>query len=77
MKLSIVIPVFNSSDILEKLVQDIKYEIEIKLLNEFEIILVNDSSSDDSWLTILKLSKKVAIFSLSKSLINCIPSWIK
>ena len=58
MKLSIVIPVFNSSDILEKLVQDIKYEIEIKLLNEFEIILVNDSSSDDSWLTILKLSKK-------------------
>ena len=58
MKLSIIIPVFNSSDILEKLVQNIKYELEIKLFNEFEIIFVNDCSSDDSWLTILQLSKK-------------------
>lgn len=58
MKLSIVIPVFNSSDILEKLIQNIKDEIEIKLNNDFEIILVNDHSTDDSWITILKLSRK-------------------
>ena len=58
MKLTIIIPVFNSSNILEKLVENIKDEIEIKLFSEFEIILINDSSLDDSWSTILHLSRK-------------------
>ena len=55
MKLSVVIPVYNSEKILNTLINSIKKNIKIKK-NLFEIILVNDFSSDNSWrkLTILK-----------------------
>ena len=53
MKISIVIPVFNSSKILEVLVKEIKANL--KELNNFEIILINDFSSDNSWEIIKKL----------------------
>ena len=48
MDLSIIIPVFNSENILEQLIHKI-----VKSLNnlqiKFEIILINDFSHDASW----------------------------
>jgi polyisoprenyl-phosphate glycosyltransferase len=59
MNLSIVIPVFNSSDILEKLIERINLSLnQNNLENKFEIILVNDSSLDNSWNKIKTLSNK-------------------
>lgn len=58
MKLSIVIPVYNSAEIIETLVRNIKFNLDKKLSNKFEIIFVNDCSIDKSWLSIKKLSKK-------------------
>ncbi len=58
MKLSIVIPVYNSSEIIEKLVKNLKFYLNKKLSNKFEIIFVNDCSVDSSWSFIKKLAKK-------------------
>ena len=57
MQISIVIPVFNSEEILEKLTKTINDELKIKL-NEtgFEVLFINDFSSDRSWEKIKKLS---------------------
>jgi polyisoprenyl-phosphate glycosyltransferase len=57
MNLSIIIPVYNSSLILPKLIKSIHKNTNKKKLKK-EIILINDSSKDDSWKTILKLKKK-------------------
>ena len=58
MDLSIIIPVFNSENILEQLIHRI-----VKSLNnlqiKFEIILINDFSHDASWKKIKFLSKGV------------------
>jgi glycosyltransferase involved in cell wall biosynthesis len=56
MNLSIVIPVFNSEKILSKLVFEIRFKL--KYFPSYEIIFVNDNSSDKSWSEILKLKKK-------------------
>ena len=57
MDLSIIIPVFNSENILEQLIHRI-----VKSLNnlqiKFEIILINDFSHDASWKKIKFLSNK-------------------
>lgn len=53
MDLSIVIPVYNSEKILDELVKQI--DNNIKFVNKFELILVNDCSRDNSWNTIKKL----------------------
>ena len=58
MKFSIIIPVYNSSDILIKLIDEIKSSLAKNYLKNFEIILVNDFSSDTSWKKIEILSKK-------------------
>jgi undecaprenyl-phosphate 4-deoxy-4-formamido-L-arabinose transferase len=58
MKLSIVIPVYNSSEIIEILVENIRFYLNKKLSNKFEIIFVNDCSFDNSWFSIKKLAKK-------------------
>ena len=50
LKLSIVIPVYNSESIIPKLVEEIHSEIKNEQLdNSFELLLVNDNSPDDSW----------------------------
>ena len=54
MKISIVIPVYNSENILKKLVKEIKKNLKKKV---YEIFLVNDCSKDSSWKIITKLSK--------------------
>ncbi len=56
-KLSIIIPVYNSSKILEKLIFEINSNLSEKFENNYEIILVNDSSNDNSWDIIKKISK--------------------
>lgn len=56
-ELSIIIPVYNSEKILDnltnKLIQTLK-----KKYNNFEIILINDASKDNSWKIVQKLCKK-------------------
>jgi len=57
MKLSIIIPVYNSSKILPKLLSLINFYLKNKKI-QFQVILINDSSVDNSWGIILKLKKK-------------------
>mgnify|MGYP001257584465 FL=1 len=50
MKLSIIVPVFNSADNLLELHRRIYASIiKMNLENNFEIILINDFSEDESW----------------------------
>lgn len=49
--LSIVIPVYNSADSLNLLVEKLE-EVLPEISQQFEIILVNDGSRDESWRTI-------------------------
>ena len=48
MRLSIIIPVYNSEKILETLLEAIKISVSEKI-SPFEVILVNDCSLDQSW----------------------------
>lgn len=70
MKVSIVVPVYYNQDNLRPLYNDIK----LKLFNqsdiEWEIVLVNDGSKDNSFEVMKELAKedsRVSIFSLSKN----------
>ena len=58
MKLSIIIPVYNSSKILNSLVENI-YSNLYKKFEFIELILINDFSADNSWEIIKKLKKKI------------------
>ena len=57
-KLSIIIPVYNSSKILNRLVNEINSNLCEKFKNDYEIILVNDFSIDNSWEVIKQISEK-------------------
>jgi len=57
MKLSIIIPVYNSENILGKLLKTIKNSISKKFY-PFELLLINDCSTDKSWQKIVELKKK-------------------
>lgn len=58
-KLSIVIPVYKSQSILEKLVKEIVIATDNENLNDqFELILVSDASPDGSWQVITELAKQ-------------------
>ena len=71
MKLSIIIPVYNSENILKELVNQISNEIKkINKVSDDEIILVNDKSNDSSWQIIEKIcheNKYVAGIDLMKN----------
>ena len=57
MNISIVVPVYNSSSIIENLTNDILSTTkEISDVNKIQLILVNDCSTDESWKKISKLS---------------------
>ena len=59
MKVSIISPVFNSSSMLEELVQRINKTMDnLNLQNNYELVLINDASKDDSWKTITVLIKQ-------------------
>ena len=52
---SIVIPVFNSEKTLRALIERIRGVFEKEITPEFEIILIDDGSSDNSWLELVGL----------------------
>ena len=57
--LSIVVPVYKSEMILSLLVEKVQKEmLEKGLDNQFEMLLVNDSSPDNSWQVICSLAKQ-------------------
>jgi len=56
--LSIVVPVYRSAPILPELVEQIRAEMEKgRLTDQFELLLVNDASPDNSWQVIQNLSQ--------------------
>ena len=55
--LSVVIPVYNSEDILEDLLEELFSELP-NFAKQYEVILVNDGSPDGSWDKITELGKK-------------------
>ena len=54
--ISIVVPLFNEQDSLEELVQRIQQSISADRLGDFEVLLVDDGSTDMSWTVIERLS---------------------
>ena len=59
MDLSIIIPVYNSEKIIENLIKQITVSVDnIKSINSYEIILIEDYSPDKSWEKIELISKK-------------------
>ena len=48
MKISVISPVYNAANVLDKLVSRIENSI-TSLTNDYEIILINDASLDNSW----------------------------
>ncbi len=55
--LSIVVPVYNSEQILPQLIERLERVLR-PLSKEFEVILINDGSRDNSWNVICDLSQK-------------------
>jgi glycosyltransferase involved in cell wall biosynthesis len=55
--LSVVIPVYNSEDILPELLRRLNNVLP-QIATEFEVVLVNDGSSDGSWIAITRLTQE-------------------
>jgi polyisoprenyl-phosphate glycosyltransferase len=69
MKLSIVIPVYNAEKIIDTLISRVDYEVK-SLYENYEIILVEDGSIDNSWSIIKKncsANKKIKGLKLSRN----------
>ncbi len=58
MKLSIIIPVYNSSKILKTLLDSIHTHVASLVGESLEVILINDKSLDDSWSEIKRMKIK-------------------
>ena len=56
MKLSLIIPIFNEEKNIEKLFDEIK--VSIKSVKEYEVIFIDDGSSDNSLEVLRKLKRK-------------------
>lgn len=56
MKISVVVPVYNGSDTIPQLTDEIGQTLS-NVADEFELILVNDGSPDQSWNVILELAQ--------------------
>ena len=70
MKISIVIPVYYNEKNLEPLYEDIKKKVIDVLDYEYEIVMVNDGSKDESWNVMKKLAaydSNIRIISLSRN----------
>lgn len=69
-KFSIIIPVFNAEKSLNELCTRIKSVFEDQLECDFEIVLVNDVSKDDSWTIMTQLHEtdpRIKIINLAKN----------
>lgn len=70
MKISIVIPVYYNEKNLEPLYEDIKKKVIDVIDYEYEIVMVNDGSKDESWKVMQNLAerdKNIRIISLSRN----------
>ena len=59
--LSVVIPVYNESSLIDELVKRVKTNVNI-ITNDYEIIIVDDGSQDNTWNSIeneAKLENKI------------------
>ena len=56
LKLSVIIPVFQSADILPKLYERLKKSV-VKITESYELIFIDDGSPDHSWEVLKKLQK--------------------
>ena len=56
-KISIISPIYNSSKIIEKFVKAVIKNLK-KITNIYEIILIDDHSTDDSWKELMNLKNK-------------------
>ena len=68
MEISVIIPVYNSASIVKLLIENLKKNL--IFVDDFEIILINDFSTDNSWEEIVKISKndkKIRGINLSKN----------
>ena len=68
--ISVISPIYNSSKIIEKFVKSIVINLQ-KINRSFEIILIDDSSTDDSWKQLLKIkliNRNIKIFKNKKNL---------
>lgn len=69
MKVSVVIPVYNSEKTIETLTEKLVTELD-RITNDFEILFINDASPDNSWSVIEKLcqkNKRIIGFDLSRN----------
>ena len=55
--ISIVVPLFNEQDSLEELVRQIQHAVAVDGLGSYEVILIDDGSTDKSWSIIERLSQ--------------------
>ena len=70
MKISIVIPVYFNEDNLPPLYEDIKKKLLTRADYEWEIVMVNDGSQDNSWQVMQRLAEadpRIRIYSLSRN----------
>jgi dolichol-phosphate mannosyltransferase len=70
MKVSIVIPVYYNQDNLEPLYEDIKKKIFVHTEHDWEIVMVNDGSGDESLKVMKQLAKedeRIKLISLSRN----------
>lgn len=70
MKASIIIPVYYNEDNLRPLYADIKEKVIDKIDYDYEIVMVNDGSKDNSWQIMQELAaddENIRIFSLSRN----------
>lgn len=70
MKISIVIPVYFNEDNLPPLYEDIKKKLLTHTDYEWEIVMVNDGSQDNSWQVMQRLADadpQIKIYSLSRN----------
>ena len=59
LKLSIVVPVYQSQTILGEFIEQVQAAVsELGLFDKFELLLVNDASPDGSWLAITEFAKE-------------------
>lgn len=49
MKISIIVPIYYNADTLEDMYKDLQEKVLEKLDCEYEVIMVNDGSSDNSF----------------------------
>lgn len=57
MEFSIISPIYKGEHMLQELVDRIRKQMELLTCSEYEIILVNDASPDNSWLKIKEICK--------------------